>query len=354
MRMDMTAGNSSQKTWLGIDIGGTKCAVILGTSEYDQRAGVWSRPDIAGRKEFATAGLGDPFGAIKQLSAAAEEMILQHERLDRPVAVGISCGSPLDSRRGLILSPPNLPGWDNVPITGTISDIMAIPAFLLNDADAGALAEWRYGSGQGFRHLAFITFGTGFGAGLILNGRLYSGIDDGAGEVGHVRIRSTGPVGYGKSGSLEGFCSGGGIAQLAQMKAMEKIQMGEKVAFLANRDLNSLTAKIIGEAADAGDSLAREILRISGEHLGRGLAILLDLLNLECIVIGSIFCRSYKWIWPAADRIMARESLARTYARCQVRKAGLGEQVGDIAALTIAVEGYTGRLNHATGCGSVN
>lgn len=331
------------KTWLGIDIGGTKCAVVLGRSIIAPQKNNWTKPEILDRREFATASVESPDMAMQEFIKASRSMMSQLKDSDLPLAVGISCGSPLNSQKGYILSPPNLPGWDNVPITRTISAALQIPAFLLNDADAGALAEWRYGAGRGYTNLAFITFGTGFGAGLILNGRLYSGIDDGAGEIGHIRVRSTGPVGYGKAGSLEGFCSGGGIAQLARMMVLEKIQMGQSVSFLGDKDdLSLLTARTVGLAADAGDNLARKILAISGEHLGRGLSILLDLLNLECVVIGSIFCRSYKWIWPAADKIMARECLERTYRRCTVKPAELGEQIGDIAALTIAIEGFNG------------
>ena len=105
-----------------------------------------------------------------------------------------------------------------------------------NDANAGAIAEWKYGAGKGYNNLIFLTFGTGMGAGLILNGKLYSGTTDLAGEVGHIRLAEMGPVGFGKAGSFEGFCSGGGIAQLAQIKVREKLQMGEKVSFCESID----------------------------------------------------------------------------------------------------------------------
>ena len=124
---------------------------------------------------------------------------------------------------------------------------------------------------------------------------------------------------------------------------LEKTQMGQAVAFCdAAGGPEKLTAKVVGDAADQGDPLAQAILATSGAYLGQGLAILLDLLNPERIIIGSIFARSRRWIWPAADEIMKRESLARTYRRCQVVPAQLGEQIGDLAALCIAVEGEKG------------
>lgn len=343
----------SGKTFLGLDIGGTKCAVVIGRQPdglpEDRADDSGARPEILGRRVFATREGGGPKQTVARLTAAARDLSAGLPPAERPLGVGIACGSPLDSRRGLILSPPNLPGWDDFPIVGLVEDALGIPAWLLNDADAGALAEWRYGAGRGCESMIFITFGTGFGAGLILNGRLYSGIDDGAGEIGHIRISPSGPVGYGKAGSLEGFCSGGGIAQLARIMVLEKLQMGEKVGFYDSAgSLDQLTAKIVGEAAEAGDPLARRILAVSGEYLGRGLAILLDLLNPERIIIGSIFVRSYPWIWPAADAVLRQESLKRTYRRCQVLRAELGESIGDLAALCVAMEGEKGCLQHET------
>lgn len=332
--------------YLGFDIGGTKCAAVLAAvpaPRPDETDGTKTRaalPRILGRQSFATREAGGPDGAIEKLTAAAQDLCRLYGEDQKPAGVGIACGSPLDSRRGLILSPPNLPGWDRVAITDRVSSVLQMPAWLQNDADAGALAEWRYGAGQGCSNLIFITFGTGFGAGLILGGRLYSGVDDGAGEIGHLRISPTGPVGYGKAGSLEGFCSGGGIAQLARQMILEKTQMGQAVAFCeAVGGPENVTARTVGEAADNGDPLARAILATSGFYLGQGLAILLDLLNPERIIIGSIFARSRRWIWPAADAVLQKESLERNYRRCQVMPALLGEQIGDLAAVCVALEG---------------
>ena len=330
------------KYYLGLDTGGTKSAVVLASLPETPAN---EKPVLHDRFVLPTGSAASPRALVDSLLQAARRMLTGLGPDQTVVGTGISCGSPLDSRRGLILSPPNLPGWDQIPITEWVRDATGLPAWLLNDADAGALAEWRFGAGRGCQNMVFLTFGTGFGAGLILNGRLYSGIDDGAGEIGHVRISPTGPVGYGKAGSLEGFCSGGGIAQLARLMVLEKTQMGERVAFCDRAGgPDQLSARLVGEAADDGDPLAQEILALSGRYLGQGLAILLDLLNPERIVIGSIFARSQRWIWPAADEVLKRESLARTYRRCQVLPAQLGEQTGDLAAVSIALEGEKGAL----------
>lgn len=324
--------------YLGFDIGGTKCAVVLGCRMACKKAGEQDPPRILGRYELSTQGV-PASELIQQLISAARKLIASLPAGLRPRGAGVSCGSPLDSHRGLILSPPNLPGWDRVPIVMMLKQALNMPVWLLNDADAGALAEWKFGAGQGCSSMVFLTFGTGFGAGLILNSRLYSGIDDGAGEIGHIRISPTGPVGYGKAGSLEGFCSGGGIAQLARMRVLEKTQMGQTVSFCeAAGGPEYLTARIVGDAAVQGDPLAKAILAESGAYLGRGLAILVDLLNPERIIIGSIFARCQPWIWPSAAAVLQAESLERTFRRCRVYPAGLGEQIGDLAALAIAME----------------
>lgn len=205
-------------TWLaGIDIGGTKCAVCLGEVTA-------SEVRIAARRSFPT-GNTTPSSAIHRLITALDNLLLKQGSPDLH-ALGISCGGPLDSRRGLILSPPNLPGWDSIDIVRPLREHYGISVGLQNDANACALAEWKWGAGRGTQNMIFLTFGTGMGAGLILNGALYSGTNDMAGEIGHMRLEASGPVGYGKAGSFEGYCSGGGIAKLAQTIARKELRKG--------------------------------------------------------------------------------------------------------------------------------
>lgn len=252
--------------------------------------------------------------------------------------IGVSCGGPLDSERGIILSPPNLPGWDNIRITGILEKKFGIKVNLQNDANACALAEWKFGAGQGYKNVVFLTFGTGMGAGLILDGRLYNGTNGMAGEIGHVRLSDIGPVGYGKAGSFEGFCSGGGIKQLAEIKVREKLQKGLKVSFCKSYDdLNRLDAKIVADAADNGDEVAKEIYFICGNYLGRGLSILIDILNPEIIIIGSIFCRSEKLLRDAAMDVIDRECIGLSRKVCKIVPSSLGEMVGDYGTLAAAL-----------------
>lgn len=310
----------------GVDIGGTKCAVALAERGVD-------RPRLLGGRRFAT-----PHTPAAALAHAVDTLeALCAERGVRPSAIGVSCGGPLDSQGGLILSPPNLPGWDAVDVLSPLRDRFGAPAALVNDANACALAEWRWGAGQGYRHLIFLTFGTGMGAGLILNGQLYSGAGDMAGEVGHVRLAAWGPAGYGKLGSFEGFCSGGGIAQIARRLAEAEHQMGRRPALCPDpAGRAELSAERVGAAARSGDPLALRVYTIVATRLGQGLAILIDVLNPECVVIGSIYARQQALIEPELRRVLAAECLPQTLASVTIVPAGLGEQVGDFAALAVA------------------
>ncbi|MFN8486012.1 MAG: ROK family protein [Caldilineaceae bacterium] len=326
---------------LGIDIGGTKCAVTLGL----QQAATGTAADTTDLQILAKAAFATPFNApeatLEQIVQTSQALARQQQLTMQGIAaIGISCGGPLDSRRGLILSPPNLIGWDAVPIVDNLEKQLGRRPTLQNDANACAVAEWKYGAGRGLQNVIFLTFGTGMGAGLILNGQLYSGTNDMAGEVGHIRLETTGPVGYGKAGSFEGFCSGGGIAQLAVTMVREKLQRGEKVAFCASPDeLATIDARIVGEFAEAGDPLAQAIYQRSGQYLGRGLAILIDILNPEAIVIGSIFARRMALLWAAASAVIEQEALGLSRKVCRVLPAALGEQIGDYAALAVAAYG---------------
>jgi len=246
----------------------------------------------------------------------------------KPEGIGIACGSPLDWKKGIIQSPAQLQSWVDVPIKQIFEEKFKIPAFLDNDANAGASAEHVYGAGRGCEHMAFLTFGTGMGAGLILNNEIYRGANCYAGEVGHMRLTSNGPIGCRKAGSFEGWCSGAGIKQYAET---------ERALWKGSTLLPAEpTARDVGEAAEQGDELALKIFDICGHYLGCGLAYMLDVLNLERIIIGSIFLRCEKFIRPSMEKSLAEEALAQVVERCKILPSELGESIGDYAAISIA------------------
>ena len=304
--------------YIGIDIGGTKCAVM--TADEDGK--------LLQKVRFPTTDCKDTlariFEAVRQFGPAE--------------SIGVSCGGPLDEEAGLILSPPNLPGWDRIPITSMLTDAFGCPAYLCNDANACALAEWKFGAGKGLKNMVFLTFGTGLGAGLILDGKLYRGTNGNAGEAGHIRLAEDGPVGYGKQGSFEGFCSGGGIRQLGQRLAKEKLARGEITSFCkSEEELDGINARVLAEAADQGDETARLAYTISAQKLGAGLSVIIDLLNPEAIVIGSVYARSEHLFTKEMRRVIQEESLAPAAAVCRILPAALGDAIGDYAAIAVAM-----------------
>ncbi|MHB9037807.1 MAG: ROK family protein [Armatimonadota bacterium] len=316
---------------IGYDIGGTKCAIILGKQTNGEI-------EILDRVGFPTQTELGPEQALCKLEENTNVILAKHGlQSSRVKAVGISCGGPLDSRRGVIMSPPNLPGWDEVYIVERFEKALGLPVRLQNDANACALAEWKWGAGRHTRNMIFMTFGTGLGAGLILDGKLYSGTNDMAGEVGHVRLAEDGPEGFGKRGSFEGFCSGGGIGRLAREVISIYWAEGKSVSFCSGPDeLENVNAQTTAEAANAGDPVALEIYNTVGQYLGRGLSMLIDILNPEAIVIGSVFARQHALLWPVASKIIENEALTDAARVCRVLPAQLGEAIGDYASLSVA------------------
>lgn len=295
---------------VGLDIGGTKCALSLGECASNL-------VNILHREEFPTAGL--------TWQQVLEEFATRIDRSKSDCsgkieAIGISCGGPLDSKAGVIMSPPNLPGWDDVPIVKFFSDRYNVPVHLQNDANACAYAEWKFGAGRGTRNMVFMTFGTGLGAGLVLDGKLYAGTNDNAGEIGHIRLAPTGPIGYNKEGSAEGFCSGAGIARLA------KIRKGL-----------DLTTKEIFQRVREGDPDCTEVFNESAEKLATILAYTIDILNPEVIVLGGVFMRNADLFMKVVEPILEREALPFARKVCCIVPAGLSENIGDYAALAVAV-----------------
>jgi len=299
---------------IGVDIGGTKCALSV--------------PEGADRvREIVRFATTDMAGTLQRIYAEIAK------RAPGPETVfGVSCGGPLDAKRGLILSPPNLPGWDRIAICDELTRRFGGRAFLMNDANACALAEWQFGAGRGCQSMMFLTMGTGMGSGLIFDGRLYEGVSGNAGEVGHMRMATDGPVGYGKAGSFEGFCSGGGIAQLAR----QRVAAFSGTSALAKLKPEEITARELGRAAEAGDALALAIWREVGERLGEALAVFIDVLNPERIVIGSIYQRCERFIAPSMHAVIAREALPPSAQDCRVLPAVLGDEIGNYAAVAIA------------------
>lgn len=312
---------------LGIDIGGTKCAVILGKGQLPETTDGF----IIDKTAFPTNVERGCKEVLQNILDEADKLLNKHSvSTNELIGIGISCGGPLNSKTGTIHCPPNLPDWDNVEIVKLFEEYFGVKTHLQNDANACAVAEWKFGAGKGYNNIVFLTFGTGMGAGLILDGKLYSGTSDMAGEVGHIRLDRSGPMGYGKAGSFEGFCSGGGIARLGEML---KSQAKEKGIATELEAIDVLTAKNISDAAKNGDTVAKDVYRICAEKLGAGLSIIIDILNPEIIIIGSIYQRDTEMFEDIINEIINKEALSHSAKVCKVVPAELGNSIGDFAAL---------------------
>jgi len=319
----------NKKLWAGVDIGGTKTAVIVSADP----------PHVIKRVEFATLPDDGPEPAIGKIKSSLRALLAEAGAKSASIAgIGVSCGSPLDAKRGIIQAPPNLSTWIDIPIVDILGAEFGCPVYLENDANAGALAEHRFGAGKGTRNMVFLTMGTGFGAGIIIDGRIYQGTNGNAGEIGHVRLTADGPVGYHKAGSAEGWVSGGGVAQWVTAMINDARNTGERSILTDRAREHRVTARDVGLAAAKGDDLACRIVVKLGEKLGDALAILVDILNPERIVIGGLAMRLGELLLEPARKTLAREALPHSVAVCEVVPAVLGESIGDVAALCIAVD----------------
>jgi glucokinase len=303
---------------LAFDIGGTKSAVVLG-----DRAG-----RVLDRHQLAT-GAAD--STMAELIAAARRLCGSK----RPSAAGVSAGSPLSRRLGLIQSPPNMKHWVDVPVRAMIQQAFdGLAVNLENDADAAALAEWRWGLDRRIDDVIYLTCGTGQGAGLIVGGRLHRGVSNLAGEIGHVRLTPMGPVGCNKAGSVEGLTSGKALGEIG------KLRLGEphEPCSLDAMPIDQITGRHIGEAAMAGDAVAIRVVRELGTHLGHACAILIDVLNPSRISLGSLAVRLGDLLLPAVRAAAKAEAMERSYQACEIAAAALGDRVQDLAALAAACQ----------------
>lgn len=299
--------------YLGVDIGGTKTAVSL-WSENEQ---------LLGKKRWKTPL--DLESALERVVAESRTLLARIDCFQSVLAAtGVSGGGPVDPERGVLLSVPNLPGWQDVPLCEVLSTSLGAPAHLENDANASALAEWLYGSGRGVANLVFLTCSTGIGAGLILDGRLYRGSRNLAGEAGHQIVVPGGDrCGCGQRGCLETYASGAGMAR--RLAALRENEPGLPAS-----------AREVTDLARRGDPFALDFLRRTASYLAQGIANLVYILNPQRVVLGTIAV-------GAGDLLLAplREELERLtwpsfLEGLEVVPAALGDELGDRAALAVA------------------
>lgn len=294
---------------LGLDVGGTTCAAVLG----DAGGAVLAREAWPSRVERG------PDAMIGDLVAGARSV-----GLDGVSAIGVAIGGPLDPEAGVVLGPPNLPGWDRVPLAARLASALERPVRVEHDAVACALAEQRWGAGRGACSLVYLTCGTGFGAGIVVDGRPLRGAGGHPSDIGHWRLSADGPVGYGVAGSAEGWCAGAALGRIANWR-------------FPARWPQPPGSTAVAEAAAAGDADAQVVLALNAERVGQVCALLADLLYPERILLGSL-ARYLGEPWLDQVRV-AFAARAHPDARrlVAIGAAGLGERLQDCSALAAAI-----------------
>ncbi len=290
--------------YLGFDIGGTKCSIILGDSEGK----------IIEKETWLSEAERGP-------NLMMDEFLHRAQKFSDAKAIGVSIGGPLDCKKGVVLSPPNLPGWDSFGLKELIEEQLNLPCLVEHDAAACALAEYYWGDDRGAESLVYLTCGTGFGVGILNEGRVYRGAGGHSLEIGHARFAPDGPRAFGKQGSVEAYCSGTGLSLLAEWKMGKKLS-GQEIANLAKQ----------------GDYEAMEVIKLHAKATGQVAANICDMLFPQKILLGSM-ARHLGPLW--CDIVYAKfenEIHPNAQSLCEIKAASLGERLQDLSALAAAYQ----------------
>ena len=318
---------------VGIDIGGTKLATVVADSTGHILSKV-RKPTFAERgPEYALQLLSDMVRESIELTGLKQNAIS---------AMGVSCGGPLDTKTGVVYSPPNLPGWDALPLKAKLESEFQIPVTIENDANASALAEYRFGGGRGYDVLLYMTMSTGIGGGIVINGQIYHGANDSAGEVGHQILLPDGPLcGCGKRGCLEALCSGPAIARRAQAAIRKQLETGKtettELLKLTDGCIETVKSEHVLAAARTGDALALQLVDETAYYMGWGIANLVNILNPDIVLLGTIAIAAGDLLLDPIRKTVAKFAMTRPAEAVKIEPAQLGETLGDLAAIALVV-----------------
>lgn len=311
-----------ERLLLALDFGGTKLSAglaVSGERRWRARRQVFSPPSADARYDFETM------------------VSLSHDLLAgaAPAAIGVSFGGPVRAAEGLVLLSHHVPGWEKIPLREWLEAQFGAPAAVDNDANVGALGEWRFGAGQGCRSLLYVTVSTGIGGGWVLEGRIYHGADSLAGEIGHMTVQPGGPVcTCGRRGCLEAVAAGPAIARRARERLAAELQKGEILRQLVGGEIGAVTAQHVSQAAEAGDELAQQVLEEAARALGFGIGCAIALMNPERVVVGGGVAKSGERYFEAV-RAAARENVLPGM-RVDIVPAMLGDDAPLWGAIALA------------------
>lgn len=312
---------------VGVDLGGTNLVVGAMPADGSREIGVHTLPT---RAALGADAVVDRICTMVETTIAT--IIAETGATRSQVAgVGIGAPGPLDRKRGLVIISPNL-GWTNFPLRDRVGDKVGLPAVLDNDANCATLGEWWMGAAKGSRNVVGFTLGTGIGGGLIVDGRLYHGSSDVAGEIGHMTIDSTGRrCKCGNYGCLEAYASGPAIAE----RAREALAGGEDsvLRVMCDGNLSNLTAAIVYAASREGDAVAGGVVRDTAQFLGAGIANMLNVFNPDVVVLAGGVAQAGDSLFVPLRAEVRRRAFKPAVDACRIVPGALGGNAGMVGAV---------------------
>lgn len=308
---------------IGVDLGGTK----INTGIIDESGKI-----ILSIKVPTLAKEG-PYPVIERIKKSIYDVLIEaNMKLEDIKGIGIISPGPIDSEKGLVVNPSNLPGWDHIPIVKLLKEEFKLPVMLDNDANAAALAEYMFGSGRGLKNFVYITVSTGIGGGIIINGKLYRGTNSNAGEVGHMTINYNGPkCNCGNFGCFETYASGTAIARYAKKAVFDN--RTTLIKELAGE--NEITAQHVFEAAIKEDPVAIELIDEEAFYLGVGISNIIAFANPERIALGGGVSKQWDMFYSRMMETINERSLKSMIDVCQIVKSELKDDIGILGAAAI-------------------
>ncbi len=311
---------------LAVDLGGTKIITAI----------ISNKGQMVAREYCLTLAEEGPQSVINRILSAIDHLLsLRNIESSQLGSISIAAAGVIDFDRGMITSSPNLPGWYDIPLRDIVREKHGVNTFLINDANAAALGEHHFGAGKGVNNLIYLTVSTGIGGGIIINGRLYSGLCGSAGEIGHMTIDVNGPkCNCGNIGCLETLASGTAVAK----EAIRCISQGGKSSLteIVEGKIENITAEEVSLAAQRGDSLALEVISKGATYLGIGMVNMVNIFNPEMIIVGGGMAKMGDLLLNPARRVVRERAFSLSAQAVRIVPAQLGDDVGVLGAAIFA------------------
>ncbi len=318
---------------LAIDMGGTKIIAAI----------ISNKGQMIAREYCLTLAGEGPQSVINRIFSTIDHLLslrnIDSSKLD---SISIAAAGVIDFDRGVITSSPNLPGWYDIPLRDIVRERYGVNTFLINDANAAALGEHHFGVGKGVNNLILLTVGTGIGGGIIINGKLYSGLCGSAGEIGHMTIDVNGPrCNCGNIGCLETLASGTAVAR----EAIKRISQGEKSSLTetVEGEIENITAEEVSLAAQRGDSLALEVILKAATYLGVGMVNMVNIFNPEMIIVGGGMAKMGDLLLNPARQVVRERAFSLSAQAVRIVPAQLGDDAGVLGAAIFAFQPESSR-----------